>query len=132
MPAESAIATREELRGTTHFYTLDGEFRFTSVSRTAANLWNRSVGSLLGRNIWVEFPSAAESEGYGHHLRAMRDRGIHRYRIFSPRLKRTYHFTLCPAPDDGLMCFFREATEADTASGEALPLSSSLVRRSVE
>jgi hypothetical protein len=114
--SESAIATPDQLRGTTHFYTLDEEFRFTSVSRTAATLWQRKPASLIGRNLWEEFPTAAQSEGYEHHVRAMRDREIRRYRVYSPQFQRWYHFTLCPGLPSGLMCFFREEFKAESSA----------------
>jgi hypothetical protein len=118
---ESAIDTQDPLRGTTHFYTLDEEFRFTSVSRTAASLWQRKPASLIGRNVWEEFPAAAQSEGYGHHVRAMRDREIRRYRVYSPQFQTWYHFTLCPGLPSGLMCFFREELKSESSAQSPSP-----------
>jgi hypothetical protein len=116
MRAEPQSLTREESRGALHFYTLDAEFRFKAVSRTAVNLWDRTAASLLGKNLWSEFPSGVQSDGYAHHQQAMRDRGIHRYHVFSPRFERWYFFTLCPAPDGGLMCFFRQDEQRPASS----------------
>ena len=111
--------TPPELRGLVHFYTLDREFRFTVVGRSAAVLWGRDPATLIGRNLWQEFPALMATDSYAQHSSALRNQDVRRFRFFAAPYDRWYQFTLCPSVDGGLMCFFREAPPDEASASPA-------------
>ena len=56
------------------FYSLDREWRFTSVNRAAELITGRSKEALLGRNIWDVYPAAIGMPFHEAFVRAARDR----------------------------------------------------------
>jgi PAS domain S-box-containing protein len=42
-------------------FVLDGDWRFSYVNPSGARILGRTVGQLVGRDVWVEFPEAVGS-----------------------------------------------------------------------
>ncbi len=100
------------------FYAVDADFRFTYVNARAESIWGRSRETLIGRNLWSEFPLAEGGEPHAQHLAAMRDRRPAHFEGLSPVLGRWMEASLYPDPaSGGLACYFRDITER--RAGEA-------------
>ncbi|WP_172965730.1 PAS domain-containing protein [Agrobacterium sp. FDAARGOS_525] len=98
------------------FYAVDGDFRFTYVNAKAEALWGRPRETLIGQNLWSEFPKAIGGEPHAQHLAAMRDRKPAQFEGFSPVLGRWMEASLYPdAASGGLACYFRDVTERRAA-----------------
>ncbi|MBB6165563.1 PAS domain-containing protein [Rhizobium wenxiniae] len=98
------------------FYAVDGGFRFTYVNAKAEAWWGRPRETLIGRNLWFEFPTAIGGEPHAQHLAAMRDRKPAQFEGFSPVLGRWMEASLYPdAVSGGLACYFRDVTERRAA-----------------
>src|SRR3712207_6623115 len=68
------------------FFAVDHEWRFAYVNRKAEELWGRSRGELLGKNIWERFPEAEDSESYRQIRRAMEEGVATEFETISPVL----------------------------------------------
>jgi PAS domain S-box-containing protein len=98
------------------FYALDGDFRLTYVNAKAEALWGRPRDTLIGRDLWSEFPQAIGGGPHAQHLAAMRDRRPAHFDGFSPVLGRWMEASLYPDPvSGGLACYFRDVTERRAA-----------------
>lgn len=108
------------------FYTLDADFNFTYVNKKAEELWQRKRETLIGRNLWTEFPAGVQTESYAKHHRALKERVAVRYEVFSRLVGRWVDVSIYPGPHAGLSVYFRdvsarkEAEEALRASEERL------------
>jgi two-component system sporulation sensor kinase A len=91
------------------FVALDRDWRFTYVNAAAERMLGRTRNSLLGRNLWEEFPEAVESPVYAAHQRAMEEGVTTSAEFFLPPLRAWFEATSYPAPE-GLSVFFREVT----------------------
>ena len=60
-------------RITDGFIALDGNFNYTYMNKKAGELTHREPASLIGKNIWEEFPDAVGSATYEAIVRAMKD-----------------------------------------------------------
>lgn len=68
--AERLATTLESI--TDAFYTVDRDWRFSYVNRRAEEILQRTRDSLLGNDIWEEFPPAVGTELYHAYHRSMR------------------------------------------------------------
>ena len=91
------------------FYAVDREWRFTYVNGKAEELWGRSREDLLGKNLWEEFPEAADHESYRRIKRAMEE-GV--TTEFETRLAGGAWVAGRAYPSrEGLSVYFRDETE---------------------
>jgi PAS domain S-box-containing protein len=94
------------------FYAVDANFCLTYVNARAEAMWGRSRETLIGRNIWAEFPKALGGVPHARHLDAMRDRRLIQFEALSPNLGRWMEASLYPdTASGGLACYFRDVTE---------------------
>ncbi len=92
------------------FYAVDKRWRFTYVNGKAEELWGRSREELLGKNLWEEFPEAADRESYRRIRRAMEE-GV--TTEFEARLAGGAWVTGRAYPSrEGLSVYFRDETES--------------------
>jgi PAS domain S-box-containing protein len=93
------------------FYAVDGDFRFTYISRKAEELWGRDRTQLIGRNYWTEFPEFLGTQSYEMHLKVMSERiGVH-FETVSPLIGRWIDVSIYPETRGGLSCYFRDIEE---------------------
>jgi PAS domain S-box-containing protein len=97
------------------FYALDAAFNFTYVNAKAAQLWNRSPESLIGRHYWTEFPNVVGSESYHKHCEAAQTGQPLHYETVSPVLGGWAKVNVYPGKDGGLSVFFHDIAERKRA-----------------
>jgi len=110
--ATAARQLRQVLEITTDaVVSLNHDWNFTYLNRRARELLS-PLGELLGKNLWEEFPAAAQrhSEFRYHYHRAM-DEGIPgEFEAFYPEPFNLWLSIQCRPYDDGIVLFFRDIT----------------------
>jgi PAS domain S-box-containing protein len=91
--------------------SLNHEGNFTYLNRRARELLS-PVGELLGKNVWKEFPAAAEpNSDYRYHYHRAMDEGIPgEFEAFYPEPFNLWLSIQCRPYDDGIVLFFRDIT----------------------
>lgn len=97
-------------RITDAFIALDENLCFTYLNTKAAELFQRDASSLMGRNIWEEFPDAAGSLTQTSFQRAMREQVYICCTDYDDQLKLWLKNHIYPSPE-GLSVFIRDITE---------------------
>ncbi|MBV0902794.1 PAS domain S-box protein [Haloarcula salina] len=92
------------------FFGLDEDWRFTHVSDRAADLLNRSVGELVGRRVWDEFPASADSTFRRKYEDAFETQDPVTFEEFYPPLDAWFEVSAYPS-ESGLSVYFRDITE---------------------
>lgn len=100
------------------FFSLDSNWCFTYINANAAQLFNQSNQSLIGKNIWDFFPETTGSEIYHAFQQAMHTQKEVFYEGYSGYFKRWTEISVYPATD-GLVIYFRDVTEKRMAEMEA-------------
>ena len=91
------------------FFAVDPLWRFTYVNREAERLLRRSRETLLGRNVWEEFPEATYSRFLSEYERAMVERKAVHFEEFYPPLGIWFEVKATPSPT-GLSIFFHDVS----------------------
>ena len=108
---EAHERTARILESTTDgFYALDRDFRFTYINALAERLLSRTRESLLGKNIWEEFPEAVGGTFYEVYSRAMEDGAPVSVEDYYAPLSSWMEVRVFPSPD-GLSVFFQNVSE---------------------
>ena len=104
-------------RITDGFIALDRNFNYTYVNKKAGALLHRDPVSLIGKNIWEEFPAAVGSETYHAFINAMTEQThISNTDYYAPLdLWQANH--IYPSPN-GLSVFIRDISEQKKAEME--------------
>jgi len=97
-------------RITDAFSAFDKNWCYTYVNKQAAQLMLRSPDSLIGKNIWKEFPEVVGSASYDAYNEAIKDQRYICFTNYSVSLGRWLENHLYPSPD-GLSVFIRDVTE---------------------
>nr|WP_294903202.1 PAS domain S-box protein [uncultured Lacibacter sp.] len=100
------------------FFSLDNNWCFTYINANAAQLFNQSNQSVIGKNIWECFPETVGNEIYHAFQQAMRTQKEVMYEGFSNYFKRWTEISIYPATD-GLVIYFKDVTEKRMAEMEA-------------
>ncbi len=92
------------------FFTVDRDWRFTYLNARAEQVLLRGRMSLLGRDLWEEFPTMTES-GFGRaYRRAVAEGRSVELVEFYPALGRWFEVRAYPSPE-GLAVYFHDVTE---------------------
>ncbi|HEX7692623.1 MAG TPA: response regulator [Sediminibacterium sp.] len=92
------------------FISLDNNFRYTFLNGKAAELIRRDPLTLIGKNVWEEFPEAIGSETYhSMHMAMSEQKYVFNEDYFEP-LDLWQENHIYPSPD-GLSIFIRDVTE---------------------
>jgi PAS domain S-box-containing protein len=92
------------------FVSLDADWRYTHVNEKAGKLLGRDPVSLIGRNIWTEFPAGVGQKFYHAYHTAMREQTpVHLEEYYAP-WNRWFENRIYPSKD-GLSIFFTDVTE---------------------
>lgn len=91
------------------FFALDRAWRFTYLNRPAERLLRRSRESLLGRNLWEEFPEAVGTAFERHYRRALADNTPVLFDEYYPPLDGWFEVRAYPS-NRGLSVHFQEVT----------------------
>jgi PAS domain S-box-containing protein len=108
----AARQLRQVLETTTDaVVSLNRDWNFTFLNRRARELLN-PVGELLGKNLWKEFPAAAQpNSDYRYHYQRAMDEGIPgEFEAFYPEPFNLWLSIQCRPYDDGMVLFFRDVT----------------------
>ncbi|GAA0546953.1 PAS domain-containing protein [Halorubrum ejinorense] len=92
------------------FFALDDEWRFTYVNETAAALLDREPATLLGADVWDEFPNALGEKYERYYRRAMETQEAVSFEDYYEPLGLWTEVTAYPSAD-GLSVFFADVTE---------------------
>lgn len=115
-----ALSTLDKLSDA--FFAVDAEWRFTFVNTEAARQWGRAAESLIGRNMWEEFPGLIGSP-FEQPYRDTASRGVPTsVRSFSIQTSRWYDVRILPHTG-GLAAFFRDITDLKTSEDVVIRLS---------
>ncbi len=109
----SALATRltATLESITDaFYTLDIEWRVTYMNPEAERLMLRSREDLIGKNIWEEYPEAAQSVFYEKFAKSFATQTKTTFEDFYPPLDKWFFVTVYPSRE-GLAVYFQDVSE---------------------
>ena len=96
------------------FFSLDENWRFTYVNRSAEILLDRTPGALIGKNFWEEFPGLNGSEFERVHRRVANERVALSVTAFYPDHDRWYEVRTYPAAN-GITIYFRNVTDQKLA-----------------
>src|SRR6476661_8810218 len=99
------------------FITLDKEWRFVYMNRSAEHFVQRSREELLGKNIWDEFPMMVDSVLYEQFHSVITNRTPARFEAFYPVLKTWAEVHAYPT-DEGLMAYFHDITDKKRVAKE--------------
>jgi PAS domain S-box-containing protein len=92
------------------FFALDEQWRFTHVNDRAAELLDRSPGTLVGKTVWDEFPAAARSGFRRRHEHAMETQESVTFEEYFPPLDTWFEVRAHPS-ESGLSVYFRDVTD---------------------
>ncbi|WP_168164214.1 PAS domain S-box protein [Pirellula sp. SH-Sr6A] len=96
------------------FYTLDIRWCFTFLNNEAENLLQKTRGSLLGANVWSEFPSMIGSSFETKFRRAVQARVAVEFEEFYAPLQAWFSVKAYPTPE-GLAVYFQDCTDRKRA-----------------
>ena len=110
--AEAADTRTEDILEsvTDGFIALDRQGAFTYVNHSAERLLRRPRETLIGRNIWAEFPEALGSPFHGQYERVLTERVPVDIEAFYPPRGRWFRAHAYPSPE-GLSVLFEDVTE---------------------
>ena len=91
-------------------YALDSDWRFTFLNSQAEEFLERTAEDLIGRNVWEEFPEAAETVVYEQY-RKVRDENVDvEFQFYYPPLKRWFKVRAFPQEAGGLTVYFQDVS----------------------
>jgi PAS domain S-box-containing protein len=91
--------------------SIDRDWNFSFLNRRAKELLGPK-GELLGKNVWREFPVAAQPGDILHHLHRAMDEGIpSEFEAFYPDPLNLWLSVQCRPFDDGIVLFFSDITD---------------------
>ena len=93
------------------FYAVDANWNFIFVNRTLYEWTERQPGTLIGKNVWKEFPQAVGSQSYLMQQKAMKERKVLRFETDLPVKGRWLDVSVYPDKRGGLSSYFRDVTE---------------------
>jgi PAS domain S-box-containing protein len=97
------------------FVALDSQWRYTYVNAHAGHMFGRDPQSLIGKNIWAEFPEGVGQPFQREYERAMADGQPHEIEAYYPPYERWFENRIFPYAG-GLAIFFQDVTEQRVAS----------------
>jgi len=99
--------------------SIDRDWNITFLNRRAKELLSRK-GDVLGKNLWQEFPVAAQNEEVRRYLHRAMDEGVpSEFETFYPNPLNLWLSVQCRPFEDGIVLFFRDVT-AERVSRQVL------------
>lgn len=97
-------------RITDAFIALDKNFCYAYINKKTSEIMNRDPATLIGKNIWDEYPEEKDSPFYKAAYAAMADQEYIYQEAWSPVYQRWFENHFYPSPE-GLSIFFRDITQ---------------------
>jgi PAS domain S-box-containing protein len=95
--------------------SIDRDWNISFLNRRAKELLSPK-GELLGKNLWQEFPVAAQHDEIFYHLRRAMNEGVPgEFEAFYPEPLNLWLAIQCRPFDDGIVVFFRDVTDRHQA-----------------
>lgn len=113
----SALQTIETMSDA--FFTLDREWRYTSVNSEAARVARKTREELLGKNIWELFPEAVGTPLYAAYQRAVRERVKVTVEHYSSAVDSWFVGSIYPTTE-GLTVYFADASDRKKLEAQQL------------
>jgi PAS domain S-box-containing protein len=92
------------------FMALDVDWRFIYLNKKAEQLYNRSPGYLLGKNMWAEFPETVDKPFYKAYYKAMETQENIHLEEYSFAVENWIEANIYPSPS-GVSVYFRDLTD---------------------
>lgn len=92
------------------FIALDNNWQYTYVNEKAGEMLDRAPQSLIGKNIWNEFPDGIDKPFYHTYMRAMETQEYQYLEEYYAPFDKWYENHIYPSAD-GLTVFFKDVTE---------------------
>jgi PAS domain S-box-containing protein len=99
------------------FIALDLNWRFTYINKKAEQLFRRPQGSLIGKQIWSEFPETIDRPFYKAYHKAMETQENSTLKEYSILLESWVEANIYPSLS-GISIYFRDITEQKKAEEE--------------
>jgi PAS domain S-box-containing protein len=99
------------------FYSLDENWNFTYMNKTAAIIMECDPQEIVGKNLWQEYPAAAELSIYQAYIRAFEDQQYTQVEFYYPPYVKWFMVDIYPS-HSGISTFFRDITERKKAEEE--------------
>ncbi|WP_247000778.1 ATP-binding protein [Halosolutus gelatinilyticus] len=100
------------------FFALDEEWRFTHLNERAHELINPKGRSLTGKNMWTEFPDAAERKFKSQYERAMYEQETVSFEEYYPEPLNTWFEVRAYPSETGLSVYFRDVSDRKEREAE--------------
>lgn len=100
------------------FLSLDENWQVTYVNTVAEQLLGKAKGTLLGKNLWTEFPQAIDGVFYRAFHDSMREQRTIFLTDYSPATDRWFEGTVYPSPHN-VAVYFRDVTNEKRAREDA-------------
>lgn len=97
------------------FVSLDNNWNFNYLNEKAGEIFTRKPESLLGKNIWAEFPESIDKPFYHTYYRAKETQQYEYLEEYYPLEGKWFENHIYPSKD-GLTIFFKDVTEIKKAS----------------
>ena len=91
------------------FVALDGDWRYTYVNERAGEMFGRTPASLLGKNIWTEFPEGVGQPFHKAYERAVEEGTPQQVEAFYPPYGKWFENRIYPYAG-GVAIFFQDVT----------------------
>jgi PAS domain S-box-containing protein len=101
------------------FIALDKHWNFTYVNASAGEILGKASASLIGKNIWEEFPDSKEQTFYQAYLKAMQEQEALQFEDYFKELNRWYRNKIYPS-QKGISIFIRDVTDEKNAQEELI------------
>jgi len=129
------VASEDNYRNTIErvsdaFIALDKNWNYTFVNSKAGELHEREPNSLLGKNIWKEFPDVMHEPFYDALMKAMDTQQPQMVELYYPRLDKWFEDYIYPSPN-GITVYYRDVTEQRKINDEVArerSLSASIIK----
>ena len=92
------------------FVSLDKDWNYTFVNKKAGEIFARKPETLIGKNIWTEFPEWKDQPFYHVYYRAMETQTYQYLEEYYPAVDKWFESHVYPS-NNGLTFFFKDVTE---------------------
>ncbi len=99
------------------FYSLDEKWNFTYVNNTAGEIMNSKPDDLIGKNLWKEYPDAADTSIFKTFIKAFEEQQHRQVEFYYPPYEKWFMVHVYPSTS-GISVFFRNITEIKKAEEE--------------
>lgn len=96
------------------FVAIDKDWNYTYVNQRAGEIFDREPESLIGKNIWQEFPEGTDHAFYYAYHRALKTLEYQYLEEYYPPYDKWFENHIYPS-NDGLTIFFKDVTEIKKA-----------------